>query len=55
MPIVDHIVRNQVSCLFINAELKPGQIRNLRKIIEARLNNKNPPKGYHSHGLDDNS
>lgn len=50
--IVAHVLKTQPSCLFINSELKPGQIRNLKKLMEARLNNRKLPKGYHSTGGD---
>jgi 50S ribosomal subunit-associated GTPase HflX len=31
--IAKHIIDNDVDCLFVNAELKPGQLRNLKKVI----------------------
>ena len=52
--IAAHILKNSVDCVFINSELKPGQIRNITKIIESRLNNQSLPSGY-GIGMDDTS
>lgn len=44
--IADYIRKNQMDCLYINAELKPTQIKNLKKIIEARMNNVSMGSAY---------
>ena len=49
--IVSHVINTKIDCIFVNSELKPGQIRNLKKLIEARLNNTKLPKNY-SMGLE---
>ena len=49
-----HVIQQNADCIFINTELKPGQVRNLKKVIEARLNDRNLPSGY-GIGMDDNS
>lgn len=36
--ISEYLKLNPTDCLFINAELQPVQIRNLKKILEAKLN-----------------
>lgn len=44
--IADYLNKNQVDCLYINAELKPTQVKNLKKFIEARINNISPALAF---------
>lgn len=51
--LAQKIKETKADCLFINTELKAGQVRNLVKVIEARVNDRSLPSGY---GMgDDNS
>ena len=50
--ITSYLQYHDADCLFINTELRPGQVRNLKKVIEAKINGKPLPKGY---GLGENS
>ncbi len=44
--ITDYLKQTNFDCLFINAELKPTQIKNLKKFIEARINDVSVASAY---------
>ena len=44
--ITEHLKRSNFDCLFVNAELKPTQIKNLKKFIEARINDVSVASAY---------
>lgn len=44
--LAEYLRRNQLDCLYVNAELKPTQVKNLRKYLEARLNDVSPSAAY---------
>lgn len=47
--VIGEFIRSQnVNCVFINAELGPGQIRNLKKLFESKLNDLDQPRGYNA-------
>lgn len=44
--IADYLKLIDFDCLFINAELKPTQMKNLKKFIEAQINNVGVASAY---------
>lgn len=44
--ITDFLKKTDFDCLFINAELKPTQMKNLKKFIEAQINNLSVSSAY---------
>lgn len=44
--LADYLHRNPADCLYINAELKPTQVKNLKKFLEAKINNLSPAASF---------
>lgn len=46
--IARFVKNNDIDCVFINSELTPVQIKNLKKLFEAKANNKDSPRSITS-------
>ena len=46
--LTDYLKQTPFDCLFINAELRPTQLKNLGKFVEARINDLSVASAYPS-------
>lgn len=46
--IGDYLARNEADCLYINSQLKPTQIKNLKKFLEAHINGVSASNAFRS-------
>ena len=44
--MIDYLKTTDFDCLYIDADLKPTQLKNLKKVIEARMNNISLARAY---------